>query len=453
MLLTRLGPASFILVLAAASPDVALAQCPPNCDLDDLRTLALRNAPEVDRSEADIDFSRAQLDQARYAALDLGSAALTAAPTALHRGDMIHSFGEDVSLSDEMGLWVTLNIDLAIALTPWWTLAEYWRAARHAVDMSEREAERLRAATVLAVDLASREVQLNEAVLTALRRARRAVQQAHNHIDHLLEEDLPGAVEADRLRLVIVLSEFDARRVQVQSARRRATARLRRLVGLRREVALDLPSLPDAAPPQSPLEWHLETARHLRPEVRLTVAALSAARSLLRARQSEFVPLLAIGGYYNFRSTPVVDDQHNPYARDPWNGYGFGYGLAYRWTPSVGERMGRLGRARADIARARAMRRFALGGITYEVELAWVAVQENRDQLETRRLALSASSRRFEALLVEQRRGQVPASELADGARDWVNSEIGVLRSRARFLQSISRLDVASGRATSETEQ
>lgn len=434
---------TLISVILIAAP--CRADCPPACDLSDLRALAIDNAPEIDRADASVDFDRARLLEARLAGLDLGRAAIEASPTPARRGTLANSAQPDISASDQMGLLATIAVDAALALTPWWTIVEYTRAARGAAEMSEHDRDRVQIQTLLAVERALLDVQAAEASLAALRRAERAIGQALARAELLLDEDLPGATETARLRLEVTRYDLEARRLRATAGRRRALARLRRLTGLRRGGRLELPPLPTPPTSLSPLDWQLEAARRHRPEVPLTLAAIRAARSLVRARQSELVPQLVIGLFYRFRGAPLVDDQRSPYAVDPWNGYGLGYGLAYRWSPSFGQHHASVDGARAELARARALRRFALGGIAYEVERAWVETQEAAVDLETRDRGRALANRRFDTLFQEAASGRVDAEALVDATNDWLGQALGAINATERLLDQHARLRAATG--------
>lgn len=439
-------------ILIAAPWNSAYGECPPDCDLEGLRARALARAPEIAGAEARVDRSEARLDEARFAALDIGRVDLGAYPTASRQGDMIHSAQPDLSISSDMGLYATIRVEALLAITPWWLIVELWRAARDGVEMSAQELESARSRALFEVDRAYRDFQVASAVVRSLRRARQAVSQSLAHIEHLLDDDLPGADETDRLRFVVMVSTLEARQSNADRDRRLSLARLRRAAGLRPGVRVTIDPLDvemDEMAEIAPLEWHLEAARRQRPEVRLSLAGVRASRSLVRARQAELVPELAVGLFYGFRRAPLVDDQTSPFVDDPWNGMGIGYGMIYRWTPSPGVRASRIAQARADLTYAQAMRRHALGGVAYQVEEAFINAAEDVVVLRARTSSLEIARRRLDEVVSLHRRNQSDARDLSRASRDHVDQEIAYLRAVGRALVSRSQLELATGTLTS----
>ena len=436
---------SLVAAVVALAPSTAWAECPPDCDLAALRSLALDHAPEVDSAEARVSFSEARYDEARFAAANIGRFDLGAYPTPMRLGDVASSAQPDISFSSEMGLFATFRIEGALAITPWWQIVELWRAARGGVEMSESEVDLARGRVVIAVERAYRDAQIASESIRAIRRARRQVGQALAHVERLLDEDLPGADETDRLRLEVTMAGFDARIAEIGRDRRLALTRLRRLAGLPRGSRLTPAPLSVDSTDIAPLDWYLETARRRRPEVRLSLAGVNAASALVRARQAEVVPELAIGAFYGFRRTPVVDDQTSPFVSDPWNGQGVGYGLVFRWAPSPGVAAARILEARADLAYARAMRRHALGGVAYEVEEAYINAVEDDAVARVRAQALDIATRRFDEALADLSQGRSSPGDVSRAAQDWVSQELSHLSASGRALVSRALLDLATG--------
>jgi outer membrane protein TolC len=449
----RTGSLAVLAGLAICWSAPAEAECPPRCDLASLIDLAESTGPGIASAEARVGEAEAVRSEAYAAPLDLGSASVSASPAATHSGDPAHSEGTDESFSSEMGLLFGLRIEVGLVLTPWWRIATYWRASRAAVELSRGELERTRAETRLAVERAYRDAQVAVASAELLRLAQRALRQELARIETALAMDLAGASEQDRLRLLIDQTGLDARRVQVRRDRHVALARLRRLSGLQHGVRIEIDELGQEVPPPPPLDWCLEAARLNRPEVRMTFAGIRATEALVSARQSEFVPDLAIGAYYAYRTIPVSDDQMTSFAHDPWNGAGFGYGLVYQWELGIGARVARLRQARADVEAARAMRRFALGGVAYEVEDAHARATEDAATLEARRQARDIARSWLDRVRGEHARREADADALSDAFGMWMSQELAYVRALARLHQGRAELARATGTAGGREDQ
>jgi len=344
-----------------------------------------------------------------------------------------------------MTLWVGIRVEAALVLTPWWRIVSYWRAARAGVDMSRNQRDQARAEARTAVERVYREAQVAEATEVLLHGARHRLIRELARVELLLDEDLPGASEQDRLRLTVDLSGLDARLIEARRNRERALARIRGLTGLPPQVRADLERLTPTVAPLQPLEWYLEAARRQRPEIQLSLAAHRATEALVAVRQSDLVPDLAIGGYYDFNSTPGVDDQHSQFGRDLWNGVGLGYGLVWRWELGIGERVARLREARADVDQAQAMRRYALGGVAYEVEGAYLQSVEDTQSFEARSRAREVAQAWLERVREEFEHGQTTGETLSDALDRWMTQELAYLRALARLHQGRAELERAAG--------
>jgi outer membrane protein TolC len=423
----------------------AQSACPPRCGLESLIELAEQSGPGIDRAEAEVALSEARRSEAYFAPLNLGTARFDVAPTAARRGDIGHSMQPDLSFSDDMGLFVNIRVEAALALTPWWRIVSYWRASRAAVEMSQHGADQARAEARLALERAYRDAQVAEATSDLLRTAARGLDRELSRVELLLDEDLPGADEQDRLRLVIDRTGLEARQVQVRRDLLRARARIRYLTGIGSEVRIELEPIDSEVPPLQPLEWYLEAARRLRPEVQLSLAAIRAAEALVDVGRSELVPDLAVGVFYSLRNAPLVDDQRSQFTRDPWNGVGLGYGLVYDWDLGIGVRLAQIRQGRADVEQARAMRRYALSGVGYEVEGAFVRAIEDARIFELRARALELSRGWLDSSRDAFSRGETNSDELSDALNIWLGTEQGYLEALARLHQGRAELERAAG--------
>ena len=451
--MVRVFAACALTALLSSGVASAEERCPPSCDLEALLELAEAHGPDVERAEAGVAWNEARRAEAYYAPLDLGSARMWTGPTAERRGDIVHSAQPDVYASETMGLYTSIRIEVALALTPWWRIVSYWRAARAAVDMSNREVDQRRAEARVAAERAYRDAQVTVAADALLRRARRNLNLELARVERLLEEDLAGADEGDRLRLNLDRTGLDARVIGLRREKQRALALLRQLTGLERGDRIQIDPLETELAPLQPLDWYLEAARLHRPEVQLSFAGIRAAEAMVDVRRSEFVPDLAIGGYYNYNSTPVADNQTSSYSRDPWNGAGLGYGLVYMWELGIGERYARLRQARADEELARAMRRHALGGVAYEVESAYAETLEQTRAYEARRHARDLSRSWLDRVRDELARNETNVEAVSDAFGMWMSQEIAYLRALARLHQVRAELHRAAGLTLSSDEE
>jgi outer membrane protein TolC len=433
-------------------PHLARADCPPRCDLSDLRRLAQARAPENRQAQAVLDGHHARREEAYLTPLNLGRFELRAAPTGLRRGDGHHHLQDDISfsLNQDLGLWVTLRAQVGLALTPWWQLVHLWRAAKAAVTMGEQEAAMAARGVNAQVDAAFFDLHLAQASQRVLRLARQRGQETVDHVEQLLDDDEPGAVEGDRLQLLMLLANVESQLALVNRDRHRALRRLRRLTGLTEGTPVFLP--PFEAPPATegagelaPLSWFMETARRLRPEVGLSLAANRAARALVDVGTAKFAPDLVVGAFYSFAEAPVVDDQSSPFMYDPWNSRGLGYGLLLRWHAALGQQWARREQARADVERARAMHRLALGAVALEVEQAYLAVDEQRRAV----AALSAVRQRANERYREHQRQGVGSSSAPDRWRgplkEWLQAELALLRAQNRLQRGLTQLRRVAG--------
>jgi outer membrane protein TolC len=236
-----------------------------------------------------------------------------------------------------------------------------------------------------------------------------------------------------------VRAEIDARTLETKRLAEFALAGLRTLLGPEAPSDLEVDDEP-LAPleiPSRPVSYYEESARLNRPEVRALDYAVKAKTALSVLERRREYPDLALVGTGSFAYAPNVDIPKNAFANNPFNGHGFGLAAVLRMPLDLGPRMARADRMVAEADELGYRRSEALGGIALEVRKAHAEIVEAQARVEAVRKGEKAGKAWVTAV------AQNFAIGLAE-ARDFSDALTAFFQMRARYLQSVFDLNIAS---------
>jgi len=265
------------------------------------------------------------------------------------------------------------------------------------------------------------------------------IDEAQKKIDKQLAEGVGNVTVTDRLRLRTVRAEIDARTLETKRLAEFALAGLRTLLGPEAPADLEVDDEP-LAPleiPSRPVSYYEESARLNRPEVHALDYAVKAKTALSVLERRREYPDLALVGTGSFAYAPNVDIPKNAFANNPFNGHGFGLAAVLRMPLDLGPRMARADRMVAEADELGYRRSEALGGIALEVRKAHAEIVEAQARVEAVRKGEKAGKAWVTAV------AQNFAIGLAE-ARDFSDALTAFFQMRARYLQSVFDLNVAS---------
>jgi outer membrane protein TolC len=282
-------------------------------------------------------------------------------------------------------------------------------------------------------------LKLARELLDALAEGSGYVGDAQKKIDKQLEEGSGNVTVTDKLRLRTVRAEVDARTLETKRLADLALMGLRTLVGSDAPADLDVDDAPfeplEISP--RPIAYYEDQARWNRPEVRALDFAVKAKHALSDLEHRREYPDLVLIGTASFAYAPTIDSPKNAFISNPFNSLGAGIAAALRVPLDLGPKWARADRVQGEAEEFDLRRQEALGGIALEVRKAHGELTE--------------ASARVEALHKGEKAGKSWVTAVAQNfaiglaeARDFSDALAAFFQMRARYLQSVYDLNVAT---------
>lgn len=219
--------------------------------------------------------------------------------------------------------------------------------------------------------------------LLLARDARYLISEITDHIDkglrgvrNKLAKGDPNVAEWDKLRLEVYREQIRLRMAEADKGETMALSALRFLTGV--QTGFDIPDQPLKRPdkPVGAVVQYLQAARLFRPEVNMARAGIVARKHWLDYQRARFFPDLGLGLGATYAIAPSAVIQNIAWVGDPFNVFGAWFGLGARWNLDLMPQAARAAQAEAQLEETRAQERYALGGLSVEVETAYATLME-----------------------------------------------------------------------------
>ena len=242
--------------------------------------------------------------------------------------------------------------------------------------------------------------------------------------------------DGDRLRLEIYRDELLARVAEARRGETYATAALRFLTGV--QSSFDIPDEPLKMPetPLGPVVRYLTAARLFRPDINLARSGVAARRAQVDFARAQMFPNIGMGLGFNYNIAPQRHAQNTALLGDGYNGFGAGFAFGVEWGLDLLPKNARLNYAEAQLEEARALERYALGGVAVEVENAYASAVEAKTREQNWERAEHRSKRWISSVQDAVDLGTKDDRYLIDPLRAYVFA-------RANHVQALMDVNVA----------
>ncbi len=188
--------------------------------------------------------------------------------------------------------------------------------------------------------------------------------------------------EGERLRLEIYRDELKARIAEAHRGETYASAALRFLTGV--QTSFDIPDEPLKRPetPLGPVVRYLTAARLFRPDINLARSGVAARRAQVDFARAQLYPNIGLGVGFSYAIAPSATPQNTAWIGDGYNGFGAGFAFGVDWGLDILPKNARVHYAESQLEEARALERYALGGVAVEVENAYAQSVEAKTREE-----------------------------------------------------------------------
>lgn len=240
--------------------------------------------------------------------------------------------------------------------------------------------------------------------------------------------------ENDVVRLKLALDTAAYTALDVDKAKELGLAGVRMLTD-DPDADIDEDELDVAEPGEEPLGWYEDAARTHRPEARMLSAGATAARASHKLQFSSLLPDVGVALTFNYGYAPTMDDPANGFMNHP-NTIGAGLSLVARYSLDVPMRLANLDKAKADERVMAERRKQALGGISIEIENAWLEARAARRKSDLLGHSEKVARGWYNAVDQNLQVGVAESRDLVDAARSYFEL-------RMRHLQSIMDVNMA----------
>lgn len=414
--------------------------------LDDCIRIALKTAPELGESQADVEQATSKLDEAksyRYPQLEIKS--LVGPAPGARRNEL---FATDKTFEFKELTWFA-STD-ATLIQPLWTfgkISENMKAATHGIEVDKSRKEQRANEIVLKVKeyyyglLLAREMkELIQEVQESLSKARTTAQK-------LLDQGSDSVDEMDVYKLDAFSGEVAKFLAEAKKGEHLALAAMRTRLGLPADSLLEISSerLTMDANPAPEYDTFLEKARAQRPEYKQVAEGLKARSALVEAAKANYYPDIFLGGMVSWAYAGSRDRIDNPYITDQFKHIYGGVALGVRWKLDFGITGAKVANEQAQYNRLLSTKEFADANIPLQIRKFYLEMKEAENSVVATKQAYSNAKKWAVTAMANFDFGVGPAKEIFDALQAYA-------RMRAEYFQSIynyriarANLDYASG--------
>jgi outer membrane protein TolC len=405
--------------------------------------LAVLNYPKVQEARARLAQKNAQLEQAfvsPYSDFTM-TGGLGLAPTV--RGTSVYSPDTDKALQSNMGVAWQLNVSGAIPLWTFGKITNLWDAARAQVRVGEFEVKKEQNDVKVGVRRAYYGVQLARDALSLVREASNRIDKYLVRLEKKVQDG--DGDDIDLLKLKMYRADLEARESEARRQEAVALAGLRFLTGGGPDADVPDEPLRQNSHRLGPITRYLSAARLYRPEVNMARAGVLAREAQARIERAKFYPDLALALSFGYSAAPEVEDQKNPFVKDPGNYVAYGAALAFKYKLDFFPQSARLEQANAQLEEQRATERYALGGVGTEVEVAFREAEDAARRLDAYSRAASYAKQWLVQIQEGIDVGTYDDPDVVDPAREYATKRFLQMNATFDYNVALAKLAQASG--------
>jgi outer membrane protein TolC len=358
--------------------------------------------------------------------------------------DLLHSNIEQVL--PYHGVGVSLNLSFVQPIYTFGKIAAARHAAEAGIDVALAQVDKDRADVILNVTRAYWGLKWSRAAWATLDDGRQKLREWVNKIDAALDQPKPSYTPADLSRMKLALDTSEYSLLDIEKARELALAGLRLLTS-DPDADIDDEELDVVELAEQPLSFYEDAAMVSRPESRMLSAGLRAVHAQRAYGWANLFPDIGLATTFNVSYASSIDNPQSAFLNHP-DSLGFSLSLALRYNLDIAGRVATWRKAKADERVLEARRRQALGGITLEIENAWLETSVARKKSDllshSEKVARGWYNSVDQALTV----GTGNARDLVEAARNYFELRLRHLQSIMDVNMAVTQLKMATGALT-----
>lgn len=266
--------------------------------------------------------------------------------------------------------------------------------------------------------------------------AEEAVKRAESHLRDARNFLKRGtAVRNDVLRAEVQLAEMRLDLVRARTAEAVAVANLNQEVGFNVNCPTRVVDRPREPAFTLPLAECLQLALSNREEFRVVLRSITSAQYGVDVVRAEFLPVVLVGG-----SSVHLSGNDIPNSRLTTGGLSIELGLF-----EGGKRTGRLRSARAEVAATVAQGKEVCDRIAYEVDVAFLTIDDARQRIELSRTAVGQARENLRVVTNLFRQGDATPTDMVDAELTMIRAQQNYYTALYDYQTGLARLLYAVG--------
>lgn len=332
------------------------------------------------------------------------------------------------------GVGLNLQVSLLQPLYTFGKIAAAWRAAEAGVDVAKAQVDKDRADVIFNVTRAYWLLKWARASSAILDDVEQRLKDWIKRINDDIDKGKSTYTENDVVRLKLALDTAQLTALDVDKAKELGLAGVRMLTD-DPTADIDESDLDVVELNEQPLGWYEDAALVHRPEARMLAGATAAAAANRKLQRANLFPDFGLMLNFTYGYASSVDDPQNAFMSHP-NTLGAGFALVLRYNLDVGQRVYAWHKARTDEEMAIDRRKQALGGISIEIENAWLDARAARRKTDLLGHSEKVARGWYNAVDENLQMGVAESRDLVDAARNYFEL-------RMRHFQSIMDVNMA----------
>jgi outer membrane protein TolC len=333
------------------------------------------------------------------------------------------------------GVAFNLGINVVQPLYTFGKIESAKRLAKAGIEVARAQVDKDRADVTFNITRAYWLLKSSRAASAVLDDVRGRLKDWVKHINDEIDKGKTTYTENDLVRIKLALDTAELTALDVEKGKQLGLAGLRMLLD-EADADIDDEELDFAEVTEQPLSFYEDAAVVHRPEARMLAAGMVAARANRQLQLANLMPDVGVAASFTYSFAQSVDNPDNAFMNHP-NALGAGLALAIRYNLDVPMRLANHSKAAADERMAQQRRKQALGGISIEIENAWLEAHAARRRSELLNHSEKVARGWYNAVDQNLQVGVAESRDLVDAARSFFEL-------RMRHLQSIMDANLAT---------
>lgn len=357
---------------------------------------------------------------------------------------------EETDFSD-VGPFIRTQIELLQPIYTFGKIANLKKAAAHNVTVKEFQRVAARNELIFQVKKAYYGLAFLYSLDEFLRELDERSRKARDRIEDRIKSGSGEATDIDLMRMEVFRSDSEKRMIELQYGIAFVKQTLGLLTGLApRDVDIVDRYITVKKIEIQPADYYLSRARVARPEMTQLNEGVLAAENLMKSVRAEFFPSFFLLGFYNFARAPGREDIESPFLVDNFNFDSMGGTLGMRQTLAFHRSSAKFRDAKAQHAKAKALRDLAFQGLEIEIRKAYNDFAGDQASYEAAERAFKVGRSWVLATTLNFSAGLVPIKDLLEAFVAYSRVKFSYLDSMQEFNVSLSQLSKAVGEEFSD---